>query len=86
MELMSEGLQPVFLPLDVDNDDSIVAAQEAVRASFGRLDILINNAGVLLRVGLSNILCTILCLLLWVSTLSSLSVITSCTNVHVHAP
>lgn len=50
MELMDEGFQPVFLPLDVDNDESIIAAQEAVRAQFGRLDVLINNAGVLFRV------------------------------------
>ncbi len=50
---MAEGLQPVFLPLDVASDDSILAAQEAVRASFGRLDVLINNAAVMFRVSLS---------------------------------
>ncbi|XP_064399511.1 carbonyl reductase [NADPH] 3-like isoform X2 [Halichondria panicea] len=49
MELMSEGLQPVFLPLDVDSEESILAAKEAVQISFGRLDVLINNAAVMFR-------------------------------------
>lgn len=52
MELMSEGLQPVFLPLDVDSEESILAAKEAVQISFGRLDVLINNAAVMFRVSL----------------------------------
>lgn len=51
MELMSEDLHPVFLPLDVDSEESIQAAKEAIETSFGRLDLLINNAGVLYRVG-----------------------------------
>lgn len=50
MELMSEDLHPVFLPLDVDSEESIQAAKEAVENSFGRLDLLVNNAGVLYRV------------------------------------
>ena len=50
MELMSEGLQPVFLPLDVDSEESIMAAKEAVQISFGRLDVVINNAAVAFRV------------------------------------
>ena len=50
MELMSEDLHPVFLPLDVDNEESILAAKEAVENLFGRLDVLVNNAGVLYRV------------------------------------
>ena len=52
MELMSEDLHPVFLPLDVDNEESILAAKEAVENLFGRLDVLVNNAGVLYRVRL----------------------------------
>ena len=54
MELMSEGLQPVFLPLDVDSEESIQAAKEAVHMQFGRLDVLVNNAGVLFRVRLTQ--------------------------------
>ena len=50
MELMSEGLQPVFLPLDVDSEESIQAAKEAVHTQFGRLDVLVNNAAVLFKV------------------------------------
>ena len=51
-QLEEEGLQPVpeFLPLDVDSEESIRTAKETVEKKYGRLDILINNAGVLFRV------------------------------------
>ena len=49
-QLEEEGLQPEFLPLDVDSEESIRIAKETVEKKYGRLDILINNAGVLLRV------------------------------------
>jgi len=39
------------LPLDVTDDDSVSAAAERVRAEAGRLDVLVNNAGV---IGLGN--------------------------------
>lgn len=49
-QLEEEGLHPEFLALDVDSEESITAAKETVEKKYGRLDILINNAGVLLRV------------------------------------
>ena len=53
-QLEEEGLQPVpeFLPLDVDSEESIRTAKETVEKKYGRLDILINNAAVLLRVSM----------------------------------
>lgn len=49
-QLEEEGLHPEFLHLDVDSEESIRTAKETVEKKHGRLDILINNAGVLLRV------------------------------------
>ena len=49
-QLEEEGFHPEFLHLDVDSEESIRAAKEVVEKKHGRLDILINNAGVLLRV------------------------------------
>jgi len=49
-QLRSEGLAPEQLQLDVDHVDSINAAKEEVRKSFGRLDVLVNNAAVMLKV------------------------------------
>ena len=49
-QLQGEGLSPEFLPLDVDNEESIQAAREEVQRKYGHIDVLINNAGVLFRV------------------------------------
>lgn len=49
-QLEEEGLQSEFLPLDVNSEESIRTAKETVEKKYGRLDVLINNAGVLLRV------------------------------------
>ena len=46
-KLRGEGLDVRALPLDVTNTDSIRRAVEKVAQEFGRLDILINNAGVM---------------------------------------
>ncbi|MEQ8825897.1 MAG: SDR family oxidoreductase [Filomicrobium sp.] len=46
--LAAEGLEPVIVELDVTDPDSVKAAVDHVQHLFGRIDILINNAGVLL--------------------------------------
>jgi NAD(P)-dependent dehydrogenase (short-subunit alcohol dehydrogenase family) len=44
--LSAQGLAAEFLPLDVTDADSIAAAARQIEAAHGRLDILINNAGI----------------------------------------
>jgi len=46
-KLRGEGLDVRALPLDVTDTDSIRRAVDKVAQEFGRLDILINNAGVM---------------------------------------
>ncbi|RHW26425.1 SDR family NAD(P)-dependent oxidoreductase [Nocardioides immobilis] len=45
--LRREGLSASALQLDVTDDTSVRAAAEEVAASYGHLDVLVNNAGVL---------------------------------------
>ncbi|MBP2327193.1 NAD(P)-dependent dehydrogenase (short-subunit alcohol dehydrogenase family) [Kibdelosporangium banguiense] len=45
-ELVEDGLAVEFVPLDVASEDSVFAAAEAVKARSGRLDVLVNNAGI----------------------------------------
>lgn len=45
-ELAEEGLDVRFVPLDVTSDESVAAAADTVRTEAGRLDVLVNNAGV----------------------------------------
>lgn len=40
--------QVIFHPLDVTDDQSVATLKQFIEKTFGRLDILINNAGVLL--------------------------------------
>jgi NAD(P)-dependent dehydrogenase (short-subunit alcohol dehydrogenase family) len=47
-ELQKEGLAASFFPLDVTSDDSVAALATHLRSAFGRLDVLVNNAGVAL--------------------------------------
>jgi NAD(P)-dependent dehydrogenase (short-subunit alcohol dehydrogenase family) len=47
-ELESKGLDVTFCQLDVTSPESIVKAYELIKKSYGRLDVLVNNAGVLL--------------------------------------
>ncbi|EIV96117.1 SDR family NAD(P)-dependent oxidoreductase [Frankia sp. QA3] len=42
----AERLGARFVQLDVTDEDSVEAAAEAVRAEAGRLDVLVNNAGI----------------------------------------
>jgi len=44
--LRADGLDVRALQLDVTDADSIAAATAAIRDQFGRLDVLINNAGI----------------------------------------
>lgn len=45
-ELIKLGLDVEFLKLDVDNDADLDAAYEYIDKRYGKLDILINNAGI----------------------------------------
>ncbi len=47
-KLSQEGLSVSFFPLDVTSDESAQALATHLQKTFGRLDILINNAGVAL--------------------------------------
>jgi len=46
-KLASEGLEPPVVALDVTDGASIKAAVEEIVGLFGRIDVLINNAGIL---------------------------------------
>jgi NAD(P)-dependent dehydrogenase (short-subunit alcohol dehydrogenase family) len=45
-QLAKEGLHAEFVQLDVESDAQIQAAAKSIGAKYGKLDILINNAGV----------------------------------------
>ncbi len=49
--LRDEKLDVVFHPLDVTSEESVRTAVAFTRERFGRLDVLVNNAGVLLDSG-----------------------------------
>lgn len=44
--LVDAGLRARYLPLDVTDESQVRAAAATVEADYGRLDILINNAGI----------------------------------------
>ena len=46
--LHGEGLKAQFVPLDVTDDASVHSAATAIQERFGTLDVLVNNAGVLM--------------------------------------
>lgn len=47
--LMNENLPVHFLPLDISQEKSIEQAFQKIKTDFGRLDVLINNAAILLK-------------------------------------
>jgi NAD(P)-dependent dehydrogenase (short-subunit alcohol dehydrogenase family) len=47
-QIQAQGLDAVFLPLDVTDQASIDAAAQDVEEQFGRLDVLVNNAAIAL--------------------------------------
>jgi len=49
--LHGEGLDTRAIALDVTDSASITSAVDAIRSDFGRLDVLVNNAAVLLDIG-----------------------------------
>jgi len=49
--LRGEGLDTRAIDLDVTDLASITSAVDAIRSDFGRLDVLVNNAAVLLDIG-----------------------------------
>ncbi|HUN08563.1 MAG TPA: SDR family oxidoreductase [Aggregatilineales bacterium] len=52
-ELQSAGLDIIYMPLDVTSAASIEQLAADVKAAFGRLDVLVNNAAVYLDEGVS---------------------------------
>jgi NAD(P)-dependent dehydrogenase (short-subunit alcohol dehydrogenase family) len=46
-QLRDDGVEVDFLELDVTEQSTIAAAHDGIKRRYGRLDILINNAGVL---------------------------------------
>jgi len=45
-ELKAQGISARFLRLEVRDPDTILAAASQIEADYGRLDVLVNNAGV----------------------------------------
>jgi NAD(P)-dependent dehydrogenase (short-subunit alcohol dehydrogenase family) len=50
-KLQQDGLDVTFCLLDVTDKDSVIHAAEWVAKTFGRLDVLVNNAGISLDTG-----------------------------------
>lgn len=48
LQLENEGLDVIFHPLDVTSEESSKKLAEFIRQQFGRLNVLVNNAGIYL--------------------------------------
>lgn len=46
--LAQEGLHPAYHPLDVTDDNSVAELREFIERGCGRLDVLVNNAGIMI--------------------------------------
>jgi len=54
-ELAGKGTKAIAVPCDVTKEDQVKAAIEMVLAEFGRIDILLNNAGIAVRGGVHTL-------------------------------
>jgi len=43
--LQNEGLSPLFIELDLGNEDTIVKVGDMMKEKYGGIDVLVNNAG-----------------------------------------
>ncbi|CRG90346.1 hypothetical protein PISL3812_07389 [Talaromyces islandicus] len=53
-KLQSEGLAVESMQLDLVSDESIQRAVDHISSKYGKLDVLVNNAGILIDVGVAN--------------------------------
>lgn len=47
-KLIAQGIQAAFVHTDIADEDSVIAAVQQINKTFGKMDVLINNAGVTL--------------------------------------
>jgi NAD(P)-dependent dehydrogenase (short-subunit alcohol dehydrogenase family) len=47
-KLQAQGLDAHFIPIDVTRSTTIEAATKKIHGDFGRLDVLVNNAGIMI--------------------------------------
>ena len=52
-QLKKNSLSVDYVPMDITNEESVQRAFNKVKASYGKLDVLINNAAILLKEDLS---------------------------------
>ena len=48
-ELNKSGLHPSFHQLDIDDESSVLRLRDHLKDTFGGLDVLVNNAAILIR-------------------------------------
>lgn len=54
-ELKSMGVNAIAVPCDVSNEESVSSAVDAVLKQFGKIDILLNNAGIAVHGGVHTL-------------------------------